>query len=326
MRTSLRDVTKRKIGWSVALLLLLSAHSASAVTYLSVEPVPNRDVAGIGDVNLAAIRSIGYANLERWSQLLLRDCRMVESAIEALSANRAISSVTFNNHSVVVAAGGFEGRTNPSFVFTIQDSGAGAVTEADVDVLSNALGYVLNQGGTAHFSPDNFRAYAFPLDYALVSFLGTLSGNDAEEFFEHLGRIDEALFSGLFAGFTQIDLPGSTTNNTMLFLQPAASKNQFIAGLSAAARTWDDPPASYSPLKNNGTPTTARAGVAFPVNDWLASPNGEQYLAIVGGSAQLRSELAALRQQHLAAVFDLLDAIEDDRVEKHFASFRCPSL
>ena len=44
----------------------------------------------------------------------------------------------------------------------------------------------------------------------------------------------EALFSGLFAGFTQIDLPGSTTNNTMLFLQPAASKHQFITGLAEA--------------------------------------------------------------------------------------------
>jgi hypothetical protein len=46
----------------------------------------------------------------------------------------------------------------------------------------------------------------------------------------------------------------------------------------------------------------------------------------MGPSAQLRSELAALRQQHLAAVFDLLDAIEEGRVEDYFASFTCPSL
>ncbi|MET0212001.1 MAG: hypothetical protein ABW292_03310, partial [Vicinamibacterales bacterium] len=253
MRTSFRDVTGRTIGSFVAFLLLWT-HTASATTYMSVEPVPNRDV--VGEDNLAAIRSIGYANLERWSQRLLDECRIADSVIDALSDNGAISSVTSTNTHAVVAAGGFEGGTNPSFVFTVQDSGPGSVTEADVDVLGNALGYVLNQGGTAHFSPDNFKAYAFPLDYALVTFSGTLSGAEAQAFFEHLGTIDEALFSGLFAGFTQIDLAGSLTNNSMLFLQPAVSKRRFISGLSAAVE--DDPRASYSPLTNNGAPTTAR--------------------------------------------------------------------
>jgi hypothetical protein len=189
-------------------------------------------------------------------------------------------------------------------------------------VLGNALGYVLNQGSTAHFSPDNFKAYAFPLDYALVTFRGTLTGSEAEDFFEHLGTIDEALFSGLFAGFTQIDLPGSTTNNTMLFLQPAASKHQFITGLAAAVA--DEPRASYSPLKNNGTPTTKRAGAAFPENDWLAFPDGDQYLENVGGSAQLLKELAALQWLHRAAVHSLLLAIAEERVEDYLASFTCP--
>jgi hypothetical protein len=320
MRRSSRDVTNRRIVWSVAFLLLAWSQTASAITYMSVEPIPNRDV--IGEEDLATIRGIGYANLERWSRRLLDECRVVDSVIDSLSANAAISSVTVTNTHVVVAAGGFEGRTNPSFVFTMQDSGGGAVTEADVNVLGNALGYVLNQGGTAHFSPDNFKAYAFPLDYALVTFLGTLIGSEAQEFFEHLGTIDEALFSGLFAGFTQIDLAGSTTNNSMLFLQPAVSKHRFIAGLSAAAE--DDLRATYSPLKNNGAPTTARAGVAFPGNDWLAFPNGDQYLANVGGSPQLLRELADLRLQHLDAVRSLLDAIEGDRLEEYLGAFPCP--
>jgi hypothetical protein len=299
---------------------LVWGHAAYATTYISVEPVPHEDVVGAD--NLAAIRSIGYANLERWSQRLLNECRVVDSVIDALTANATISSVTSTNTRVVVAAGGFEGRTNPSFVFTVQDSGAGSVTEADVDVLANALGYVLNQGATAHFSPNNFKAYAFPLDYALVTFSGTLSGDEAETFFEQLGAVDEALFTGLFAGFTQIDLAGSTTNNSMLFLQPAVSKRQFISGLSEAVD--DEPRASYSPLKNNGTPTTARAGVAFPENDWLAFPDGDQYLANVGGSAQLLSELLVLRQLHLTAVASLLDAIEEGDVEKFLATqFTC---
>ena len=315
MRTSCSRVTSRSIAW-VAVFLLL-AQTTSAITYMSIEPVPNVDLVGADQ--LAAIRGIGYANLERWGQRLLEDCHIVESVINALTTDQAISSVSLGiNTRIVVAAGGFEGRTNPSFVFTVTDSGTGSVTEADVNVLGNALGYVLNQGSTAHFSPDNFKAYAFPLDYALVTFRGTLTGSDAQDFFEHLGTIDEALFSGLFAGFTQIDLPASTTNNTMLFLQPAASKHRFITGLAAAVA--DELRASYSPLKNNGTPTTLRAGAAFPENDWLAFPDGDQFLDNVGGSAQLLSELADLRQLHRAEVDRLLLAIDQGRVADYLAT------
>jgi hypothetical protein len=323
MRISFRALTNLAVAGSLAFLLLVPAHAASATTFMSVEPVPSGDV--VGEDNLATIRSIGYANLERWSNRLLDECRVVDSVIDALSANGAISSVTSGaNTRAVVAAGGFEGGTTPSFVFTIQDSGAGSVIETDVDVLSNALGYVLSQGSTAHFSPDNFKAYAFPLDYAVVTFSGTLSGSEAQAFFEHLGTVDQALFSGLFAGFTQVDLAGSLTNNSMLFLQPAVSKRQFISGLSTAVQ--DDPRASYSPVKNNGAPTTARAGVAFPENDWLAFPEGDQYLANIGTSSPLLSALAALRQLHLNAVASLLDAIEADQVEEYLgAQFTCPT-
>jgi hypothetical protein len=98
----------------------------------------------------------------------------------------------------------------------------------------------------------------------------------------------------------------------MLFLQPAVSKRRFIDGLSAAAA--DVTGATYFPLKNNGTPTTARAGIAFPGNDWQAFPLGDQYLANIPDSVQLASRLFTLQQQHLAAVAALLDAIEDMRV------------
>src|SRR5262245_32782051 len=112
MLKSLRHVTKRTLGCSVA-FLLLSAHIAAATTFMSVEPVPNRDV--VGENELATIRGIGYANLERWSLRLLDQCRVVESTIDSLIANSAISSVRlFDNTQVVVAAGGFEGGTNPS--------------------------------------------------------------------------------------------------------------------------------------------------------------------------------------------------------------------
>jgi hypothetical protein len=244
--------------------------------------------------------------------------------IDTLRTHSAIGSITQTNTRFVVAAGGFEGRTNPSYVATIQDSGAGAVSAGDVNVLDNALGYVLNQGGTVHFSPDNAKAYAFALDYAVVTFRGTLTGDEARQFFERLGTIDAALFSGQFAGFTQIDFANSPTNNSMLFLQPAVTRTRFITGLAAAVET--EPRALYFPLKNNGTPTTARAGIAFPGNDWLAFPAGDQYLQNVGGPPELVDALTVLRQQHLSAAASLLAAIDRNHVDAYLErGFTCPN-
>jgi hypothetical protein len=317
-----RGRTKRTFGLVVAAVLAATVHAVSATTYMSVEPVPNRDVVGEG--NLALIRGIGYDNLARWSELLLSQCLAVDSVIEALTANSAITSITSSNTRFGVAAGGFEGATNPSYVFTVQDSGRGAASMRDVNVLDNALGYVLNQGGTVHFSADNAKAYAFVIDYAVVTFPGMLTGDEARQFFERLGTIDAALFSGQFAGFTQIDFGNSLTNNSMLFLQPAVTKRRFISGLAAAAAT--EPGAEYFPLKNNGAPTTARAGIAFPVNDWLIFPNGDQYLANIDGTPQLLNELAVLRQKHLTAVANLLHAISENRVEAYLDhGFSCPN-
>ena len=119
MRTSCSQVTRRSIAWVVVFLLF--AQTTSAITYMSIEPVPSIDLVGADD--LAAIRGIGYANLERWSQRLLDDCHIVESVVNALTTDLAIRSVRLGiNTRVVVAAGGFEGRTNPSFVFTVTDS------------------------------------------------------------------------------------------------------------------------------------------------------------------------------------------------------------
>ena len=111
----------------------------------------------------------------------------------------------------------------------------------------------------------------------------------------------------------------------MLFLKPAASKNRFIAGLSAAANTT--PGAVYFPLKQNAEPTTARAGIAFPENDWIAFPHGEEYLSRLGTpSAQLLADLAALQQAHLDAVADLVQAIQSGRLSQYLGpQFRCPT-
>ena len=127
------------------------------------------------------------------------------------------------------------------------------------------------------------------------------------------------------AGFTQIDFLGSPTNNSMLFLKPATTKQEFITGLSTAASTTQG--ATYVTLNNHGQPTTAKAGIAFPGNDWIAFHAGDQYLAKLGNpSPQLLSALAGLRQRHLQAVADLLDAIEKGKVNLYLNNqFRCPT-
>jgi hypothetical protein len=315
--------TVTRLTLVVLLAATLGAHTLAATTYISVEPIPNRDV--VGQDALGTILSAGYPNLELWSHRLLNDCGIVQHVIDVLTANGAISTVNAGNTSFRVAAGGFETVTNPSFVATVRDSGRDPVSEEDVNVLDNALGYVLNQGGTAHFRPDNAKAYSFSLDYAVVTFAGTLTGVDAKAFFDHLGTIDFALWGGQFAGFTQIDFEGSPTNNSMLFLKPSATKRRFIDGLSTAAGTT--PGATYVTLNNQAEPTTARAGIAFPGNDWIAFPGGDQYLTNLNNpSPQLLAALASLRHQHLQAVTGLLEAIHKGKVDQYLNhQFSCPT-
>jgi hypothetical protein len=316
------------VTWILA-YAMVGGGSLSAQTYVSVEPIPSQDIVGAADLN--AILGIGYANLELWSQRLLNDCHIVQNVINTLSADGAIHSVNPGNTVYLVAAGGFEGVTDPTYVLTISDSGTGAASATDIWVLDNALGYALNQGGTAQFGLvyNNKNPFEFALDYAIVSNGGSLSGEQAQSLFNYLGTIDRALWSGTNAGFTQINASASpVTNylldNSMLFLIGAVSKQEFTQGLFAAATT--SPNMTYSPLGNNGKPTSAKAGAAFPGNDWITYPNGDGYLMNLGTSSpQLLNDLAALRQQHLNAVNNLLDAINKGNVSKYLNNqFKCP--
>src|SRR5262249_38474286 len=159
-----------------------------------------------------------------------------------------------------------------------------------------------------------------------VTFTDSLPGWQTKGFFYYLGPIDPAFGSGPLPGFPQIDLQGAPTNNSMLFLKPAATKQRLITGLSIAASTT--PGATYVTLNNNNQPTTAKAGVAFPGNDWIAFPDGSQYLAKLGNpSPVLLNELAALRQRHLQAVANLLNAIDKGQVTVYLKNqFKCPGL
>jgi hypothetical protein len=192
---------------------------------------------------------------------LLYDCGIVQNVIVTLSDNKAISTIRPGNTGYGVAAGGFEGVTDPSYVFRVEDPGPAAASAVDIFVLDNALGYALNQGGTAQFglSYDPTNPYTSPLAYAVVTFQGYLTGEEAQKFFNYLGTIDKKLWSGKNAGLTQIALKDFGLSNSMLFLIGNVSTSEFTSGIYRAVATT--PGTTYSPLQN-GTPTTATAGAA----------------------------------------------------------------
>ncbi len=292
--------TVRVVAFIVLIGATLLACPVSAETYVSAEPIPSVQI--VGKANLAKIEGLDYSKRALWGLRLLYDCGIVQNVISTLSNNKAISTIRPSNTLYGVAAGGFEGVTDPSYVFKIEDSGPRAASAADIFVLDNALGYALNQGGTAQFglSYDPTNPYTFPLAYAVVTFKGYLTGEGAQKFFNYLGAINPALWSGTNAGFTQIALDDSGVSNSMLFLIGNVAKDEFIKGIFKAAVTT--PGATYSPLEKNGTPTTATAGAAFPGN-----------------------ELAELRQKHLRAVADLLHAINNGDLWGYLGDqFKCP--
>jgi len=312
-----------------ALLACAALSSASAQTYVSAEPIPSPDI--VGTANLTKILNLGYPNLELWSQRLLNDCQIVQNVINVLSEHRAITTVNSANTRYKVAAGGFEAVTDPTYVLTFDDSSPAAASASDIFVVDNALGYTLNQSGTAQFSLrfSTKNPFVFALDYAVITFGGFLSGIQAQQFFNYVGTIDPKLWIGTNAGFTQVNISNNPVNNyllddSMLFLIGAVPKHEFIQGLYAAATTT--PNANYSPLANNGNPATAKAGAAFPGNDWIAFPNGDEYLTnIPNASPELLRALATLRQQHLKAVTNLLNAIDKGNVAIYLNNqFKCP--
>ncbi len=249
------------LAWIVLICATLVARPVSAQTYISAEPIASVQI--VGQADLGKIEGLGYSTLALWSQRLLYDCGIVQNVIFTLSDNKAISTILPGNTRYGVAAGGFQGVTDPSYVFRIEDSGPAAASASDIFVLDNVLGHVLNQGGTAQFglsyNPSN--PYTFPLAYAIVTFQGYLTGEEAQKFFIYLGTIDPALWSGTNAGFTQIALKTFGLSNSMLFLIGNVSTNEFTSGIYKAVVT--SPGTTYSPLEN-GTPTTATAGAAFP--------------------------------------------------------------
>ena len=307
----------------IVVATLLAALPLDAQTYISAEAIPSEQI--VGTANLAAIEGIGYANRALWTERLLDDCQMVQHVIFTLTANGAISTVIPGNTNYLVAAGGYEGVTDPSYVFTLKDSGPLAVSEADTYVLANIFGYALNQGGTAQFSlrydPNN--PYEFSNVYAIVTFEGNLTGEHAEDFFNYLGMIDANLWSGANAGFTQISLNGIGPNNSMLFLIGDVPTSEFIEGLFKAARTTPGLP--LYPSAGMASPPWPPPAPLFPETIGPPLPTVRVISRPVNPSQKLLNRARELRQKHLEAVANLLRAIDKGNVEFYLKSqFTCP--
>jgi hypothetical protein len=113
--------------------------AAQANTFGSVEPIANPAV-----VDTRLLRDQSLAVREAFAERLL-ECGIVDRVIQALSTTGAVSTINDLNTRFEVGAGGFAGRTNPAYVYTVIDSGPNAARHDDVKVLTDSLGYVLSQ-------------------------------------------------------------------------------------------------------------------------------------------------------------------------------------
>lgn len=125
-------------------------------------------------------------------------------------------------------------------------------------------------------------------------------------------HLDIKLFATDTSGYTQF-------GRAYLSLQSAVSNKRFIAGYTRAAALTG---LEYTPVVN-GTPSLFEGGAAFPGNDWVVSPDGEEYLARIPAGAH--RALARIRAFHLTVTREVVRELErhDKRPFEHAVSFSC---
>ena len=285
-----------------------------ANTYGSVEPVANTAVI---DTNPLRDKSLDVR--EAFAARLLQ-CGIVDDVIAALSATKSITTINGLNTHVEVGAGGFAGETNPSFVYTVIDSGPNAASLSDVALLTDGLGYVLSQGSAFLLDADNPDNFDFPANYVVLNFATPPPLHRSAALFETVGEIDDQLFATDSSGYTQF-------GRAYLSLQSFVPDDRFIAGYTEAAAVFG---VEYTPIVG-GVPSLFQGGAAFPGNDWVASPRGEEYLSRLPAASH--RALRSLRLAHLRFTRDALQLIEHpgkghphDRqnLRRKMSELRCP--
>lgn len=275
---------------AVALSIALNA-TLQANTYGSVEPIANPDV-----IDTTPLRNQPLRVREAFATRLLQ-CGVVGQVVDVLSATRAIKTINNLNTSFSVGAGGFAGATNPSYVYTVIDSGPNAASTDDIKVLTDSLGYVLSQGSAFLLDADNPGNFDFSANYVVLNFATPPPIARSAALFRLVGQIDPELFETDTSGYTQF-------GRAYLSLQSDVPDAQFIAGYVQAATQFG---VEYTPIVN-GVPSLFTGGAAFPGNNWIASPRGEDYLDRI--PEQSHRALARIRAFVLRITREVLKDLE----------------
>lgn len=289
---------RRRISLDMKTLLRLLALSgplflgppAFAGIVGSVEPIASDSVLDIGPI-LDEDLDVRSAFAERWFR-----CGVVEDVERLLARERVTRTLDERSVRFEVAAGGFAGETNPTFSFSVRDG----ASPADVQALADSLGFVMSQDSVFLLDEESGDALDFPASYLVVGFPLTPSPDEAAELFETVGSIDPDLFETDTSGYTQF-------GRSYLSLQSDVPEAEFIAGYVEAAHELG---LEYTPIVD-GSPSLFRGSAAFPGNDWVAHPRGEEYLERLPG--RIHEELRHLRRAHLAFTRRVLERLHKDR-------------
>lgn len=283
------------------------ATAALASTFGSVEPIANPAV-----IDTRLLRDQPLEVRAAFAERLLQ-CGIVDRVIQVLSSTHAIGTINGLNARFQVGAGGFNGHTNPSYVYTVIDRGPNAASLDDVKVLTDSLGYVMSQGSAFLLDADDTSSFDFPASYVVVNFPAPPPLARSAALFEAVGRIDPNLFSTDTSGYTQY-------GRAYLSLESAVPDAEFIAGYVQAAQQFG---LEYTPIVN-GQPSLFQGGAAFPGNDWAQSPHGEEYLSRI--PAQSHQALGQLRAFHLRVTREVLEKLgrgNDKHDAREVTQFGC---
>ena len=293
-------------GLVAAILFLSLSATMRASTFGSVEPIATPDV-----IDTSALSAQPMRVREAFASRLLQ-CGIVSRVVDVLTSTGAVKTINELNTHVSVGAGGFEGRTNPSFVFTVMDDGPNAASRDDIKVLTDSLGYVMSQASAFLLDADDADSFDFPANYVVLNFETPPPIAQSAALFRTVGRIDRELFATDTSGYTQY-------GRAYLSLQSDVSDEQFIAGYARAARQFG---VEYTPVVN-GTPSLFVGGAAFPGNDWTSSPHGEEYLSRI--PRESHRALSRLRAFHLHVTEAVLHSLErrDARSLDDVIAFDC---
>ena len=144
-----------------------------------------------------------------------------------LVSNGSITTINGLNTHIEVGAGGFFGETNPSYVFTIIDSGPNAASHDDIKVLTDSLGYVMSQESAFLLDADGASSFDFSANYVVLNFDTPPPLRRSAALFETVGRIDPELFKTDSSGYTQF---GRAYLSLQSFVEDAAVHRRIRAG------------------------------------------------------------------------------------------------